>query len=171
MPPAEGFGQEVGQGLLEVETARQSVAQREEAAGDDQERGHHVESARHHVRHGEANVDGLGDASGAFELGAANFFGHRCAGRDFAEEERGGEIVGEVQAAIDDLCDGIRGGQAPLDAERPNGGGKQGEEQRDLPAQNLSSEQQEQDEERQARYCAAFAPWARSSLPKMRRLA
>ena len=60
------------------------------------------------VRHGGANVDGLRDASGAFELGAANLFANGCAGRDLAEEERGGKRVGEIQAAIDNLCDGVR---------------------------------------------------------------
>ena len=65
----------------------------------------------------------------------------RRVGVDFAEKDRGGQVVGEPQALIDELGDRVGRGHAalhPIDAERERG---QRNRQRHRPAQNLGPEQ------------------------------
>ena len=142
----ERFGQEIGQRLLQVEPAGKAVAQRKQAAGHQRQAGHQIDGARHGVGHGAAHIHGLGEAAGLLKLSAADVGSHARVGIDFAEKERGGEVVGEPEALVDQLGDGVRRRHLPLHAIDSESGGRQGDGERHRPAQDLGTEEQQQNE-------------------------
>src|SRR5262249_14957713 len=81
----EGLRKDSGQGRLEVEAAADGVAQREEAAGHEDEGGEGVRGARHRIWYGAADVGPGGGAFGGFGLQADDLGQGAGASRRFVE--------------------------------------------------------------------------------------
>ena len=104
---AEGLVQHRRERLLEVEAMADAVAKAEEAAGDEQQRGHRVCGARHPIWRGQPDVGRSRDRLGGGRLRGYDA-GSRLRGMGgFAEIEGGRKRVGEAEAAVDGLGRGV----------------------------------------------------------------
>src|SRR5262249_9622547 len=120
------------------------VAEREEAGGDERQRGSGVDGPRYGERDGLCDIYAIGNLFRLSQLGLAHLLRHAIARSRFGKVECCRNRIVELESVIDELRSGIKAWHSPCCSIYADGEGDSRQQSEPTPVQDLRADDEEQ---------------------------